>query len=832
MHRGLRRPVPNRLAAAVLLGAAAALAAGAAAAGVAPPFTGHYAGAQVGFGALETDLDGPRAGTTAADDTSANGFVGGLFVGYGRGFGSLYLGGELEAAAADIESAQRLAGGGRLQDLRKGPEAAATLRAGYLVDGRTLLFGRAGLAWGRFAADIRPADGSIHRTEQDLWGLRFGLGGEFAASPHLALRLEYVHTLWDAFGQPWSETGVAGVDTYDTGEGTVRVGLAWHFTPLYDGAADDEPGYVQARRGAAGAYVGLQTGYQILSVRQKGPRGAADLSKSDDLGRGGFQGGLFGGFGTFFDRLYVGADFEGSGSDTELESSRLPGSRVTRVTKRYDVAAAARLGYLLTPGTLIYGRLGVAAARFNTDVILADGRAYDQDDTQIGIRAGAGAEVALGDPWFLRLDYAYTRYNGYEVDRTSAGQLAVGDVHLENFENEESAFRVGLGYRFGQPQPRGRTTAAATGLALGSFTVHPTLTLSETYDDNIFSTRAMTVDDFVTVITPALAVESQWDRHLLKVNADAGVVRYADNGAEDHENYSAAVDGRYDLTDNANLFAGAAYALEHEGRESADDVSGSEPTRFDRVNAYAGAFARRGNASVRAGGTFRRLDFDDVPATGGMINNDDRDRRVYTGGVWAGYVVMPRVELYGQAAVDVRRYDSAVDDAGFDRDSDGQRYLGGVKVELRRGVKADLYAGYLTQDYDDPRLADVTAPLIGAKVEIPATAATTITGYLDRTLSETTLAGASGSVYTSVGLKVGHDLTPDLRLNLDASYGNDDYRGIKRSDDILQLGLGLKYGVTPNLSLGASYGYRNRDSDVLGQNYSGQQVSLFVEGAF
>ena len=97
-----------------------------------------------------------------------------------------------------------------------------------------------------------------------------------------------------------------------------------------------------------------------------------------------------------------------------------------------------------------------------------------------------------------------------------------------------------------------------------------------------------------------------------------------------------------------------------------------------------------------------------------IINNDDRDRWQYTGGVRLGYEVSPRIEPYLQLAVDNRRYDATLDDLGYQRDSNGRRYLVGIRWNIPRKVKLDAFAGRLKQDYADARFNDVSAPLAGA----------------------------------------------------------------------------------------------------------------------
>lgn len=167
---------------------------------------------------------------------------------------------------------------------------------------------------------------------------------------------------------------------------------------------------------------------------------------------------------------------------------------------------------------------------------------------------------------------------------------------------------------------------------LGSFIVGGGLTLSELYDDNIYATESAEVGDYVTIVTPELYLESDWERHRLRVEGGAEIGRYAGNDGEDYEDAWIGADGKYDISKDSKVFGGGRINREHEDRESPDDVNGTEPTTFARVQGHVGVAHKIERTSVRVGVTSERLDFEDVARTGGVINNDDRDRTMYEAG--------------------------------------------------------------------------------------------------------------------------------------------------------------------------------------------------------
>lgn len=67
------------------------------------------------------------------------------------------------------------------------------------------------------------------------------------------------------------------------------------------------------------------------------------------------------------------------------------------------------------------------------------------------------------------------------------------------------------------------------GIRGGTFIFHPTLGVSETYDNNIFATPTRDKSDLYTTETPGLSVLSDWNRHALAFNASGQFKQYVTN---------------------------------------------------------------------------------------------------------------------------------------------------------------------------------------------------------------------------------------------------------------------------------------------------------------
>lgn len=368
------------------------------------------------------------------------------------------------------------------------------------------------------------------------------------------------------------------------------------------------------------------------------------------------------------------------------------------------------------------------------------------------------------------------------------------------------------------PTARAQTNDAPAGVTADGFLWRPQASVTSMYDTNIYATRANEIADTVWLLTPTLSGESQWRRHRLRVNAGADLGRYGEYASENFSDYWADVEGRYDLGPDSHLFGGLGYAREHEERGSPDNPASGvsaalvegEPTVYDTYSADAGVTHNIGEGNLRFGGTFEHLVFqDDAP-----VDNSDRDHDVYGLGVRYGHRLDAGREVFLQVLWDRRDYDQTRDDLGYARDSDGYRVGIGLKQRIGAGLDAEGFLGYLRQDYDDGRFDTLSTADFGAKLDWQIAPDTKVRLTLDRSLNETTLAGASSYLYTRLDGSVSHDLDSDITLNASLGAGLAEYQGVARDDWLYNAGFSLRRMLNRQVWVAAGYRIANRDSNV------------------
>jgi hypothetical protein len=372
------------------------------------------------------------------------------------------------------------------------------------------------------------------------------------------------------------------------------------------------------------------------------------------------------------------------------------------------------------------------------------------------------------------------------------------------------------------------------GIRVSSFLFFPKVELSEYYDDNIYRQDNNTESDFITTLAPSFRLASDWNVHSLVLDAGLTQGWYADNSDNDYTDYTVGAAGRIDVLRELIANINTRHQQLHENRGSVDAPTATrEPVEYTRTSVGGDVRWKPNRLGITLGGDYAHLNFDDTTnLNGSTSNNDDRDRDQTEGRVRLGYEFQENYEAFVLAAVNNRSYDDSIDDNGFRRDSDGYRLEGGVAFDLTRLIRAEVGAGYLSQSYDDARLSDVSGFSMNGSLEWYITQLTTIRALVARTVTETTLSGASGALSTRFGVGIDHELLRNVILRGDFNWTQNDYEGINRTDDIYSAEAAATYRLNRNIYTQAQYTYETRKSDATNADFSDNLIMLRLGGQF
>ncbi|MBU0724743.1 MAG: outer membrane beta-barrel protein [Alphaproteobacteria bacterium] len=352
------------------------------------------------------------------------------------------------------------------------------------------------------------------------------------------------------------------------------------------------------------------------------------------------------------------------------------------------------------------------------------------------------------------------------------------------------------------------------GIELNDFMFFPSVELDQIYTDNLFAEENNANSDWITIVRPAFKLQSRLPQHAVNLVGSLEAYRHWEYTRDDHENYSLAADGRYDLSVNSELNAQIGTRRYYEDRGSDDDVRGETPTEATAHTLLLGGKTRLNRFLFGGTAQAARLSFGDVNTSSGVpINNSDRDRWEYTGQVTGGYELVPGYSAQTAFSANSRIYDDEFDDFGLQRDSKGWRAEAGLGLDLGQVLRGDLLVGYMKQYYEDDSFADISGPSIRATLNWSPTRMTLIVPSLERSILETTILGASGIVRTAASLSMRHELQRNLIGYGYVSYYNDDFENISGKSNTFETRWRLMYALTDNFYTGLQASYRDKESD-------------------
>lgn len=366
------------------------------------------------------------------------------------------------------------------------------------------------------------------------------------------------------------------------------------------------------------------------------------------------------------------------------------------------------------------------------------------------------------------------------------------------------------------------------GVVLGKFTFTPSISLIEYYDDNIFATESLTLDDYVTVIIPAINMKSNWKKHSLRATAGAEISRYAEYSSENTNDYWLNISGRYDISKKKNIFGGMGYERKHEDRASPEAEAGTEPTKYDEYSANAGYTGWYGNHQLKLAYTFLEYDFKDVPSLGTVIPNDDRDRAEHGLGLRYVYSYSETLFPFLQIIQDKREYKLTPDYAGNDRNSNGSRMDIGLNIKSKNTLTT-IFAGSLKRDYDSPVFDELSETDYGLKYRWKMTDSMNLSLNVARSIQETTLDGSPGYLWTDSSVQLGYRINEKNGLKAIYARSNADYYQLTREDLYENYVISYSHNIVDEAFLNVDLQKSQRDSNIPGDDFTINQIFFRIK---
>lgn len=359
--------------------------------------------------------------------------------------------------------------------------------------------------------------------------------------------------------------------------------------------------------------------------------------------------------------------------------------------------------------------------------------------------------------------------------------------------------------------------------------IHPSISLSESYNDNIYNTKDKE-EDFITNISPAIWFALPGTKDPISIKEISG----STPGGLTKTRFKSEIFNRY----QTYVFYGPQFELYSQNDEentTSQLLEGGAQYNlkgglsFDVVDQYYKSHDPRGQGvstsideyennlldgminyditqklQIRAGGSMYNVHYRDA-----RNNFKDRQDQGLSGYIF--FHVLPKTSVYtGYEKINI---DYNEDSLTSFSDSDLNKFFAGVKWDITAKSKGNIKAGYVTRDYDQKTKDDTDGFISELTIDHNFTNSTSISVTGSRSNTESDIIGSNYVDSNSLGLSYNQKITSKILATLQLKWENLDYNDIIRTDNIYLISPRLQYIFTDWLTSDLVYSYKTRKSD-------------------
>lgn len=375
------------------------------------------------------------------------------------------------------------------------------------------------------------------------------------------------------------------------------------------------------------------------------------------------------------------------------------------------------------------------------------------------------------------------------------------------------------------------STYAVGNMHLGGTELHPSISISHGYDDNIYlgnddiNINEKKVGDSLTVFSPSIELKRDHDERVFLLSYRANIYRYNDQTKEDRESHAATafLDTRFP--------AGLRLRLRDSFVKTAEPASSELTDKDERMqNLFEVAIASnvfdRLSFELNYGATIHEYDEDSDPD----LEKQDRVEETYGGDLLLK--LLPKTSMFLEYRRGQIDYDVIKD--GDERDSIYDKYGLGLKGHITSKLNVDIVGGYENRKYESLAKTDFKSEVasISINYDFSTISKFSLTGA--RKTEESFTSSSNYFVDNRISLNIDHKMTHKVSVNLNSYYGVNDYPDDvdNRKDNLSGVDLNLKYNIRPWLSTGVGYAYKQRDSNLDPEDYQVNRYSLNLSAVF
>jgi hypothetical protein len=345
------------------------------------------------------------------------------------------------------------------------------------------------------------------------------------------------------------------------------------------------------------------------------------------------------------------------------------------------------------------------------------------------------------------------------------------------------------------------TAYDAAGVRINSFTWRPAIEASVGRTTNIQQVAGGNASSALR-LAPELIGQSNWSRHELDVDVHGSFTEFPADWALYRPTVSATLSGRVDFSDDTRLALKTSFGLDKLPSTSALSAAGSTAAGLQQtVTASAGLTRDIGRFALTLRGEVDRTDYQLNPGvTTPASGLDNTDLITVLRGT---YNLSAGVKPFIEVQADTRRYDGPSQDTPTSpptsHDTTGAAAKTGVTLDLGPLLTGEASTGYGFENPTTRSLQQLNAVTLDENLIWSPTRLTRVTFSTVTAIEPSLVAGASGAVSRTFGVKIADDIFRNLTLDLGASYLARHYTGFYRTEYLDEVTGGLTWKINPTL---------------------------------
>jgi hypothetical protein len=365
---------------------------------------------------------------------------------------------------------------------------------------------------------------------------------------------------------------------------------------------------------------------------------------------------------------------------------------------------------------------------------------------------------------------------------------------------------------------------------LGPVKFVPTLGVSQTYDDNIFSQPEGEVDAWISRIKPQLQFIAQQDLNILALTYMGDYGLYSSGDQDDYDDHTLSADGVLEANDQNRFTLSASLAKLHDARgtggsEGVIANSRLEPDEYDATGYSLDYDFGREDAIL---GFALSAGQNDIAYQNNRLETQFRDRNDTDYGIKVSGRLAPKTRVF----VELTRKDIGYDVVpqlrdgngqiisvvpgipllGASLDSQEQNVLVGAEWEATGRTTGTIKVGRLSKDFDADLRGDASFINWEASVLWMPRTYSSFTFMANKVPQETNGTGSFIEM-SSYSVDWAHDWSSYLHSNVNLGLGKDTFQNDPRVDDRESLSASVNYDVDTWMNIGLGYSYMRKDSN-------------------